>query len=100
MRAQDQASLVELTPANVVLSSLRLVPSSPVKSVPEVELRLYETIGSPTDVVIRLARSVQGVQETNFLGRPTSELGRIEIRSDGIHLHLPPWKIANLRLRM
>jgi alpha-mannosidase len=97
---RDQASFVELSPANVVLSALRLAAASPLKGPPEVELRLYETIGRPADVVIRLARPVRGVQETNFLGRPVSELGRIEVRSDGIHLRLPPWKIANLRLHL
>lgn len=95
----DQASLVEVTPSSVVLSSLRVVTPPPNLTTPEVELRLYETTGRAADVHIRLGLPIRSVQETNFLGRPTNELDEIEIRADGVHFRLPPWKIATLRIR-
>jgi alpha-mannosidase len=97
---QDRASFAEVTPANVVLSSLRLVKPSSGKGSPEIELRLYETAGRElTDVTIRLARPVRNIAETNFLGRPSHEFGSIALQGNAIHLRLPAWKIANLRVR-
>ena len=64
------------------------------------EFRLYETAGRQANAVIRLSRPVKSVRETDFLGKPLHELGKIEVRDDGIHLQIPPWKIVNLRVRL
>jgi alpha-mannosidase len=66
----------------------------------EVELRLYEATGQRTEARIRLRQPVASLRETNFLGQPAQELGKIEIRDGEIHLTIPPWKIANLRVRL
>ena len=95
----DRASFAEVEPANVVLSALRLVQSQGEKT-PMEEFRLYETAGRQANAVIRLSRPVKSVRETDFLGKPLHELGKIEVRDDGIHLQIPPWKIVNLRVRL
>lgn len=92
-KLDDGVSFAEVVPSNIVLSSLRPVDR-------EVELRLYEATGQRTDTHIRLRQPVLSVQETDFLGKPMRELGQIEVRDDGIHLTIPPWKIANLRVRL
>jgi alpha-mannosidase len=89
----DSVSFAEVGPKNIVLSSCR-----PVNG--EVELRLYEATGQRTEACIRLRQAVASVRETNFLGQPTQELGKIEVRDGEIHLTIPPWKIANLRVRL
>jgi len=89
----DGVSFAEVGPGNVVLSALRLVDR-------EMELRLYEATGQRTEARIRLRQPVASARETNFLGQPTHELGKIEVRDGGIHFILPPWKIANLRVRL
>jgi alpha-mannosidase len=89
----DSVSFAEVEPNNIVLSSLRLVDR-------EVELRLYEATGQRTEARIRLRQPVASLRETNFLGQPAQELGKIEIRDGEIHLTIPPWKIANLRVRL
>ena len=95
----DQASFAEVEPASVVLSALRLVQSEGEKT-PVEELRLYETTGRQANAVIRLGQPVESICETDFLGKPAHELGKIEVRDDGIHLQIPPWKIVNLRVRL
>lgn len=92
-KLDDSVSFAEVGPNNVVLSSLRLVDR-------EVELRLYEATGQQTEASIRLRQPVESAQETDFLGHPTRELGKIEIRDGEMHFKLPPWKIANLRVRL
>ncbi|MFA6562680.1 MAG: glycoside hydrolase family 38 C-terminal domain-containing protein [Verrucomicrobiia bacterium] len=89
----DGVSFAEVGPANVVLSSLRLVGQ-------EVELRLYEATGQQTEASVRLRQPVESVQETDFLGKPTHDIGKIEIRDGVIRFKLPPWKIANLRVQL
>lgn len=93
----DEASVVEVAPANVLLSSLRLVNSSNAGE-QCVEMRLYETAGRAADTTIRLGFPVRSVQETNSLGRPTGELGKIDLEGNLIRLRIPPWKIATLRI--
>jgi len=89
----DGVSFAEVGPSNVVLSSLRPVDQ-------EVELRVYEATGQRTEANIRLRQPVASVRETDFLGQPIRELGRVEIRDSGIHFTIPPWKIVNLRVRL
>ncbi|MCX6910270.1 MAG: hypothetical protein NTY01_19805 [Verrucomicrobia bacterium] len=89
----DSVSFAEVGPPNVVLSSLRLVNR-------EVELRLYEATGQQVEACVRLSQPVESVQETDFLGKATHELGKIEVRDGAMRFKLPPWKIANLRVRL
>ncbi|MBI5817851.1 MAG: hypothetical protein HZA88_02600 [Verrucomicrobia bacterium] len=96
----DGVSFAEVGPSNIVLSSLRPVEPAEGSKVSEVELRLYEAIGQRTEASIRLRQPVASVRETSFLGQPTRELGQIEIRDGDIHLTIPPWKIANLRVTL
>jgi len=97
---KDVASFAHVSPADVVLSSLRCVGPVQERGSPVLEIRLYETLGQKTDAVIRLAAPVQSVQETNFLGEPTSELGKVEAAGREIRLEVPPWKIATLRVTL
>jgi len=92
----DAGSLIEVTPANVVLSAMRLV-EGPDRQAAEWELRLYETTGQSADVALRLARPVQSVRETNFLGEPKAEAGKIDVSGRQIRFPLKPWKIVTLR---
>ncbi len=96
----DGVSFAEVGPSNIVLSSLQLVEPANDKTIREVELRLYEATGQRTEASIHLRQPVASVLETDFLGKPTRELGQIEIRDGGIRLTIPPWKIANLRVRL
>lgn len=92
-KLEDSVSFAEVGPNNIILSSLRPVDR-------EVEFRLYEATGQRTETSIRLRQPVMSVRETNFLGKPTHELGQIKVRDGEIHLTIPPWKIANLRVRL
>ena len=92
----DAGSLIEVTPANVVLSAMRPVDPADGKT-PQWELRVYETTGRAADVVLRLARPVASVRETNLLGEPTAELGKIDVHGRDVAFRLKPWKIATLR---
>jgi alpha-mannosidase len=94
---EDAASLIDVAPANVVLSAIRLVDSSQGQT-PEWELRLYETTGQAADVTMRLARTVERVRETNLLGEPSSEIGSINAIGREIRFRLKPWKIVTLRV--
>ena len=89
----DRQSFAEASPAGVVLSTVR-----PLADGRPLELRLYETLGRPTDAVIRLGRPFQKAVETDFLGRATDALEQIEVRHGAIHLRLAPWKIVTLRV--
>jgi alpha-mannosidase len=91
-------SLVEVTPASVVLSSMRLVSPKESAKTPQYELRLYETTGSPADVVIRLACPAGKVEETNLLGEAVSPAGKIDVAGREIRFHILPWKIVTLRI--
>lgn len=95
----EEVSFAEASPANVVLSALRIVEPTEDNAA-EVEIRLYEAAGQPADALVRLLQPVDSVVETDFLGEPTHQLGAIELRRDGIRLTIPPWKIANLRIRL
>jgi alpha-mannosidase len=88
--------LIEVRPANVVLSAMRLVEPADGKT-SQWELRVYETTGQATDVIVRLARPVCGIQQTNLLGEPTTEVGTIDVRGREIRLHMEPWKIVTAR---
>ena len=91
-----QASLVEVSPPNVALSSMRLIKSSSGVGKPEYELRLYETTGQATDAIVKLGCAVGSVRETNFLGEPLAGAGRIAADGREIRVHVPPWKIVTL----
>lgn len=95
---KDAASFAEVSPAGVVLSALRCVEPTQEGRESVWEIRLYETLGEKADAVIRLAVPVQAVQETNVLGEPTAELGKIEASGQEIRLRIPPWKIVTLRV--
>ena len=94
-----QASVVEVTPANVLLSSMRLIKFGTDKEKPEYELRLYETAGQATDAMVKLGCAVDSVRQTNLLGEPLGSVGRIKTNGREIALHLEPWKIVTLRFR-
>ena len=94
----DAASFAEVDPAGVVLSALRLVAPEKDSQTPRWELRLYETTGQAADVVVRLGYPIAAVQETNLLGRPTDELGGIQVEGNQLRFHILPWKIATLRV--
>jgi alpha-mannosidase len=96
VRLDDAGSLIEVTPSNVVLSAMRLL-DSPDRKAAQWELRLYETAGRAAEVTLRLARPVQSVRETNFLGEPKAETGKIEASGRQIRFRLKPWKIVTLR---
>jgi alpha-mannosidase len=100
MKSREAASIAEVSPASVVLSSMRLVPSGRAGQAPQVELRVYETTGSPADVVVRLGCPVSRVQETNFLGEPIAKTGKIDAAGNEVRLHILPWKIVNLRVTL
>ena len=74
----DAHSFLEVTPANVMLSSLRLVEPTTPGAGPEWEVRLYETAGAASQVALRLDRPVKDVRATNFLGEPAREATKIE----------------------
>jgi hypothetical protein len=92
----DAGSLIQVSPANVVLSAMRLVDPSDGKT-PQWELRVYETVGRAANVTLRLARPAAHVRETNLLGEPTAEIGKIDVRGREVGFRLKPWKIATLR---
>jgi alpha-mannosidase len=96
---QPSMSLVEVTPDNVALSAMRLVPPAKPGDRPTLELRLYETAGRPADVVIRLARPAVSAELTNLLGEPMPQAGKVQIDGNEVRFHIEPWKIANLRIR-
>jgi hypothetical protein len=93
-----QFSLVEVAPPNVVLSSMRLIKSGSGKEKPEYELRLYETAGQATDVVVKLGCAVGSVRRTNFLGEPLDAADKIKANGQEILFHIQPWKIVTLRI--
>lgn len=87
-----------MSPEHVVLSSLRCLTAAGESPTPAWELRVYETVGRAAEVVIRLGRPVRSVHETNLLGEPTQQLGQLVAAGREIRFHLPPWKIATLRI--
>ena len=97
-RLDQQASFARVEPAGVVLSSLRLVDPPAGGEKPQWELRLYETLGRQTDVVVRLGCPIQGVRRTNLLGEPVGELEKIDVEGREIHFRIQPWKIVTLRV--
>lgn len=99
IRPQAVASLVEVTPANVVLSAMRLVHPSKPGERPQIELRLYESTGHAAEVAIRLARSAVSAEQTNFLGEAMPHGSKVQIVGNEIRFHVEPWKIVNVRLR-
>jgi alpha-mannosidase len=98
LKPGGEASLAEVQPASVVLSSMRLVRPEQGRQAAEIELRLYETTGSPADVAIRLACPVSRVRQTNFLGEPAEGAGKIDVAGREIRFRILPWKIVNLRV--
>jgi len=97
--AQAAASLLEVTPANVVLSAMRLVPSPKPGDRPLMELRVYESAGQAADVAIRLARPAISAEQTNFLGEAMPHGRDVRISGNEIRFHIEPWKIVTLRVR-
>lgn len=97
-RPGGEASLAEVTPASVVLSSMRLVPAGRHGRGPEIELRLYETTGNPADATIRLACPITDVRQTNFLGEPVRDAGKVDVSAGTIRFRILPWKIVTLRM--
>ncbi|MGW8257180.1 MAG: glycoside hydrolase family 38 C-terminal domain-containing protein, partial [Thermoguttaceae bacterium] len=93
------ASLVEVRPAGVILSSMRLIQPEKPGEATQYELRLYETLGKETDVVVRLARPAIGAQMTNFLGEPMPDENEVQLVANELHFHIKPWKIVTLRVR-
>lgn len=98
MKPADEASLVEVKPASVVLSSMRLVRTDATRRAAEIELRLYETTGSPADVAIRLGCPVSRARPTNFLGEPVEDAAKVDVASNEVRFRILPWKIVTLRL--
>jgi len=99
LRPQAVASLVEVTPTNIVLSAMRLVRSAKPGARPLIELRLYETTGQAADVAIRLARPTVFAEQTNFLGEAMPHGSKVQIVGNEIRFHIEPWKIVTLRIR-
>lgn len=97
-RGKDSSSFIEIEPDNVVLSSARLVRTGGNGLAPQYELRLYETTGKATDVVIRLEHPAKKVESTNFLGEPTGVTGKVNVSGEKIKFHILPWKIVTLRV--
>jgi alpha-mannosidase len=93
-KSAAQASLAEVSPAGVVLSTIRPLGAEGRP----LELRLYETLGQPTDAVIRLGAPIKSAVATDFLGRPTTGGEKPDVRGSEIRLRLGPWKIATLRV--
>ena len=98
VRLHEAASLVEVSPANVVLSAMRLVRPAQRGDRPPTELRLYETTGQAADVVIRLHRPPIAAVETNLLGEVLANAGKVEVVGREVRFHVEPWKIVTLRL--
>lgn len=98
-RYGDASSFAEIKPFNVVLSSMRLVRSEASDEMTQYELRLYETTGKASDVIIRLANQVKKVESTNFLGEPNDAAGKINYSGNEIRFHILPWKIVTLRIK-
>ncbi len=96
--AQTMNSFVSVSPANVVLSSMRLIPSHDEARKPQYELRLYETTGQPADVTIQFAGEMNQVQQVNLLGEAMDSTGNIEIAGKEIRFAIQPWKIVTLRV--
>jgi alpha-mannosidase len=98
LRPQPAASLVEVSPANVVLSTMRLARPAKPGDRPPLELRLYESAGKPADVVIRFHRPPVSAAETNLLGEAILNAGKIEVSGHEVHFRIEPWKIVTLRI--
>jgi alpha-mannosidase len=77
---------------------MRLVRAQEGRQPAEIELRLYETTGSPADVTIRLGCPVARVRQTNFLGEPCEGEGKVDFAGGEIRFRIRPWKIVTLRL--
>ena len=98
LRPHAATSLVEVSPANVVLSAMRLVPPVKPGDQPPVEMHLYESTGQAADVVIRLHRPAASAVETNLLGETIPNAGKVEVAGGEVRFHMAPWKIVVLRL--
>jgi alpha-mannosidase len=94
----DVAALVEVQPANVVLSSWRCPEPAVGERAPPWELRLYETTGQTTDVAVRLAVPIARVEATNLLGEPVPAPEQLAVAGPHLGFRLPPWKIITLRV--
>ncbi len=87
-----------MTPASVVLSSLRLVGSQGGGGT-QYELRLYETTGNAADVSVRLGVPASRARATNFLGEPVDAPDKIDLADSELRFRILPWKIVTLRLK-
>ena len=99
IRPQAAQSLVEVMPAGVVLSAMRLVPSAKPGERPLVELRLYESTGKAADVIIRLARPAVSATQTNLLGETLPHGSEVRIVGNELRFHIELWKIVTLRVK-
>ncbi|OPZ94469.1 MAG: hypothetical protein BWY71_02394 [Planctomycetes bacterium ADurb.Bin412] len=97
--AQPVQSFVSVSPANVVLSSLRLIPSGDGDAKQQYELRVYETAGQAAEVTIQFAAAIQQVRQVNFLGDPLDSAGKIETNGKEVRFAIQPWKIVTLRVK-
>jgi alpha-mannosidase len=98
-KAKTRHSFVSLSPSNVILSSMRLIPLEDGKEHFLYELRLYETTGEPANVTIQFAGEVSQVQQINLLGKPINSTGQIRITGNEIHFAMQPWKIVTLQVQ-
>ena len=77
LRPHAAESLVEVSPANVVLSAMRLAQPAKPGDTPPLELRLYESAGQAADVVVRLiARRLRRSRRISSASRLPMQSGR------------------------
>lgn len=97
--AQPVQSFVSVSPAHVILSSLRLIPAAAGDSKSTYELRVYETAGQTAEVTIEFAGEINQVRQVNFLGEAMDSAGKIETAGKEIRFTIQPWKIVTLRIK-
>ncbi len=89
-------SFVQLEPANVVLTALKVEEEEWGEWSPLV-LRMYETVGNETDATLTLPSALRFCEETNHLeqrraGADVSYEGKI------VRVHMRPYEIKTIRL--
>lgn len=89
--------LVEIEPANVVLTALKLEQGQWTKGA--LILRVYEAHGQETTARIRFPEPVALVEETDHLEQPRPE-GRVEWQDKEITLSLRPHEIRTIRVEL
>ncbi|NPV07658.1 MAG: alpha-mannosidase [Anaerolineae bacterium] len=89
--------LVEVGPANVVLTALKLEQGQWTRGA--LILRLYEAHGQETTACLRFPEPVALVQETNHLEESKAE-GRVRWQDNEIALHFRPHEIRTIRVEL